>query len=224
MASAFLLRHGQSYGGKSHWTQAHDRWLEGVKFGHPVQQIVFQEYVDTVKTLGQRVAALDQQIEGTAVASVFWPMIEGLMALRGVNLLTATTIMAEIGDLQRFTGAPQLMAYLGLVPSEHSSGGSKSRGGITKTGNGHVRRVLVEAAWTYRHPARKTACLQRRAERTPEAVQDIAWKAQKRLCARYRSMEGRGKLKVQACTAVAREMAGFIWAIGQALPQPGGQA
>ena len=114
---------------------------------------------------------------------------------------------------------PQLMAYLGLVPSEHSSGGSKSRGGITKTGNGHVRRVLVEAAWTYRHPARKTALLQRRAERTPEAVQNIAWKAQKRLCARYRLMEGRGKLKVQACTAVARELAGFIWAIGQALPQ-----
>jgi transposase len=145
-------------------------------------------------------------------------------ALRGVSLLTATTIVVEIGDLRRFASAPQLMAYLGLVPSEHSSGGSKSRGGITKTGNGHVRRVLVEAAWTYRHPARKTACLQRRAERTPEAVQDIAWKAQKRLCARYRSMEGRGKLKVQACTAVARELAGFIWAIGQALPQPATQA
>ena len=143
---------------------------------------------------------------------------------RGVSLLTATTIVAEIGDLKRFASAPQLMAYLGLVPSEHSSGGSKSRGGITKTGNGHVRRVLVEAAWTYRHPARKTAYLQRRAERTPEAVQDIAWKAQKRLCARYRSMEGRGKLKVQVCTAIARELAGFIWAIGQTLPQPAAKA
>jgi len=106
------------------------------------------------------------------------------------------------------------------VPSEHSSGANKSRGGITKTGNSHVRRVLVEAAWTYRHPARKTAHLQLRAERTSEAVQDIAWKAQKRLCARYRLMEGKGKLKVQACTAVARELAGFIWAIGQAMPQP----
>ena len=120
------------------------------------------------------------------------------MALRGVSLLTATTIVAEIGDLKRFASAPQLMAYLGLVPSEHSSGGSKSRGGITKTGNGHVRRVLVEAAWTYRHPARKTAVLQRRAERTPEAVQEIAWKAQKRLCGtlpvdgRPRQTEGAG--------------------------------
>ena len=222
--SAFLLRHGQRYGGKSHWTQAHYRWLEGLKFSQPVQQIVFQEYVDTAKLLSARTTALDKQLEGAAAASVFWPVIEALMALRGVNLLTAATIVAEIGDLQRFTGAPQLMAYLGLVPSEHSSGDSKSRGGITKTGNGHVRRVLVEAAWTYRHPARKTAFLQRRAERTPEAVQDIAWKAQKRLCARYRSMEGRGKLKVQACTAVARELAGFIWAIGQALPQPAARA
>ena len=222
--SAFLLRHGQRYSGKSNWTQAHYRWLEGMNFNQPVQQIVFQEYVDTVQLLSTRVAALDKQIESAAAESVFWPVIEALMALRGVNLLTAATIVAEIGDLQRFTGAPQLMAYLGLVPSEHSSGGTKSRGGITKTGNGHVRRVLVEAAWTYRHPARKTACLQRRAERTPKAVQAIAWDAQKRLCARYKRMEGRGKLKVQACTAVARELAGFIWAVGQALPRPAAKA
>ncbi len=146
------------------------------------------------------------------------------MALRGINLLTAVTIVAEIGDLKRFASAPQLMAYLGVVPSEHSSGPNKARGGITKTGNGHVRRVLVEAAWTYRHPARKTALLQRRAERTPEVVQDIAWKAQERLCARYRTLEARGKLKVQVCTAIARELAGFIWAIGQELPQPAAKA
>jgi len=145
-----------------------------VKFGQPVQQIIFQEYVDTVKAMTKRVDARDKQMESAARASVFWPVIESLMALRGVNLLTATTIVAEIGDLRRFTSAPQLMVYLGVVPSEHSSGGTKSRGGITKTGNGHVRRVLVEASWTYRHPARKTAVLQRRAERTSEAVQDIA--------------------------------------------------
>lgn len=217
--SAFLLRYGKSYGGKSNWTQAHFRWLETVKFTQPVQQIVFQEYVDTVQAMGKRVAGLDRQLEAAAAESVFWPVIEALMALRGVNLLSATTVVAEIGDLRRFANAPQLMAYLGLVPSEHSSGASKSRGGITKTGNGHVRRVLVEAAWTYRHPARKTAHLQRRAERAPEPVQDIAWRAQKRLCTRYRLMEGKGKLKVQACTAVARELAGFIWAIGQAMPQ-----
>ena len=221
---AFLLRHGKRYDGKSNWTLAHYRWMEGVKFDHPVQQIVFQEYIDTVKAMSKRVDALDKQIESAATRSVFWPVIEGLMALRGVNLLTATTIVVEIGDLRRFASAPQLMAYLGLVPSEHSSGSTKSRGGITKTGNGHVRRVLVEAAWTYRHPARKTTVLQKRAERTSEAVQEIAWKAQTRLCGRYRLFEARGKLKVQACTAIARELPGFIWAIGQALPQPAANA
>jgi transposase len=216
---AFLLRHGKRYDGKGHWTQAHYRWMEEVKFDHPVQQIVFQEYVDTVKTITKRINAFDKQIEGAASESVFWPVIQGLMALRGVNLLTATIIVAEIGDLRRFASAPQLMAYLGVVPSEHSSGSTQSRGGITKTGNGHVRRVLVEAAWSYRHPARKTAVLQRRAEQTSEIVQEIAWKAQTRLCSRYRTLDARGKLKVQACTAIARELAGFIWAVGQALPQ-----
>jgi transposase len=215
---AFLLRHGKRYEGKSNWTQAHFRWLETVKFEHPAQQIVMQEYIDTVIACGKRVDSLEGQIEQAAQASRMWPVIEALMALRGVSLLTAVTVVAEIGDLKRFATAPQLMAYLGLVPGEYSSGGSTRRGGITKTGNGHVRRVLVEAAWTYRYAARKTAVLQRRAERTPEVIQDIAWSAQKRLCQRYRQLEARGKLKVQVCTAVARELVGFIWAIGHALP------
>jgi len=216
----FLLRHGKRFEGKDNWTRAHFRWFEEVKFEQPVQQIVFQEYVDSVLAMTRRVKAFDDQLESAAANSVFWPVIEGLMALRGVKLITATTIVAEIGDLKRFANAPQLMAYLGVVPSEHSSGESKVRGPITKTGNGHVRRVLVEAAWQYRYPARKTAVLQRRAERASEQVQEIAWKAQKRLCARYRLLEARGKLKVQVCIAVARELAGFIWAIGQTLPQP----
>jgi len=133
---------------------------------------------------------------------------------------TPEEIEKLVKQLRKGGAKPQLMAYLGVVPSEHSSGGTKSRGGITKTGKGHVRRVLVEAAWTYRHPARKTAVLQRRAEQTSEVVQEIAWKAQTRLCGRYRLFEARGKLKVQACVAIARELSGFIWAIGQALPQP----
>ena len=163
---------------------------------------------------------MDGQIEKAGPESAFSKQIEGYMALRGIDRLTATTIVAEIGDLRRFPDAPALMKYLGVVPSEHSSGGTKSRGGITKTGNGHVRRVLVEAAWTYRHPARKSPPLQRRAEKTTEPVQEIAWSAQKRLCARYRQFEARGKKRVQTCTAIARELAGFIWAIGQALPSP----
>jgi transposase len=221
---AFLLRHGRTYKGKSNWTQAHYHWLETMKFDQAIQHIVFQEYVDTLKALSKRVDALDQHMASAAAESALWPVVQALMALRGVSLLTATTIVAEIGDLKRFDSAPQLMAYLGLVPSEHSSGATISRGGITKTGNGHVRRVLVEAAWTYRHPARKSATLQRRAEQAPELVQEIAWKGQKRMCGRYKLLMGRGKLKVQVCTAIARELTGFIWAIGQAVPQPAAKA
>jgi transposase len=215
---AFFLRHGKRYSGQSNWTQAHFRWMEGIKFDQPVQQIVMQEYINAVQDGGKRVAGMDREIERVAQASTTWPVIESLMALRGISLLTATTIIAEIGDLTRFASAPQLMAYLGLVPSEHSSGDRVRRGGITKTGNSHVRRVLIESAWTYRHAARKTAAIQRRAECTSEKVQEIAWNAQKRLCGRYRLLETKGKLKVQVCTAVARELAGFIWAVGQAMP------
>lgn len=217
---AFLLRHARRYDGKSNWTQAHFRWLETVKFDHPTQQIVLQEYIDTVQSVTKRVAALDKQIECTARQATVWPVIEALMALRGVQLLTATITVAEIGDLTRFASPAKLMAYLGLVPSEHSSGAKQKRGGITKTGNSHVRRVLVEAAWAYRFPARKTRCVQKRAEKCDEQVQAIAWKAQKRLCHRYQHFINGGKLKVQACTAVARELAGFIWAIGQELAIP----
>ncbi len=218
---AFLLRHGKVYGHEKKWTRMHFHWFENVKFDQPIQQFVFQDYLDTLQMLTRQVEALEKQLESAGSASGFGPVIEGLMALRGISRIAATTTMAEIGDLHRFPTAPQLMAYLGLVPSEHSSGATRSRGGITKTGNGHVRRVLVEAAWTYHHPARKTQHLQQKAKRAPEGVQEIAWKAQVRLCARYRLLESKGKLKVKVCTAVARELVGFIWAIGRAFPAPG---
>ena len=211
---SFLLRHGKTYDGtKSNWTQAHFRWIEHVKFNHPVQQIVFEEYVDTVKQAQSRVKSMERELNRVIDTWVLAPVVKGLMALRGVNLVTAMTVIAELGDISRFQSPRQLMAYLGLVPSEHSSGSSKRRGGITKTGNGHVRRVLIEAGWCYRFQARRTAHIQRRAERTSPAVQAIAWKAQKRLCGRYRDLANKGKLKVQICVAVARELAGFMWAI-----------
>ena len=212
--NAFLLRHGKIYdSGKSKWTQAHFRWLERVKFEVPIQQIVFEEYVDAIKQAQQRVLGLEDEMLKVMPGWSLAPVVEALMALRGVKLITAMTVMAELGDITRFDSPRQLMAYLGLVPSEYSSGKSKRRGGITKTGNGHVRRVLTESAWCYRFQARKTAHLQRRAEKTSEEVQAIAWKAQKRLCGRYQHLLDRGKLKVQVCTAIARELAGFIWAI-----------
>ena len=212
--NAFLLRYSRIYqSGKSRWTQAHFRWLEGLKFELAVQQIVFQEYVDAVKQAEARVAGLVKEMEKALQSWDLAPVVEALMALRGVKLITAMTIMAELGDITRFDSPRQLMSFLGLVPSETSSGLTRRRGGITKTGNGHVRRVLVESAWCYRFPARKTAHLQRRAEKCSAAVQAIAWKAQKRLCGRYTHLLNRGKLKVQVCTAIARELVGFIWAI-----------
>ena len=212
--NAFLLRYGRIYeSGKSRWTQAHFRWMEGLKFDVTVQQIVFQEYVDAVKQAEARVAGLEKEMEKALEYWVLAPVVEALMALRGIKLITAMTVMAELGDITRFDSPCQLMSFLGLVPSEASSGLTRRRGGITKTGNGHVRRVLVESGWCYRFPARKTAHLQRRAEKCSSEVQAIAWKAQKRLCGRYTHLLERGKLKVQVCTAVARELVGFIWAI-----------
>ncbi len=211
---AYLLRYGKSYeAGKTKWTQRYYRWLETLMFENAVQQIVFQEYVDTVRQLQQRTKGLEDEMEKALENWSLAPIVHGLMALRGCKLITAMTVMAELGDISRFDSPRQLMRYLGLVPSEHSSGARQRRGGITKSGNGHVRRVLTEAAWCYRFPARKTAVLQRRAERTSGAVQDIAWKAQKRLCGRYQHLLQGGKLKVQVCSAIARELCGFIWAI-----------
>jgi len=212
--NAFLLRYGRIYaGGKSRWTQAHFRWMEGLKFDVRVQQIVFQEYVDAVKQSEARVAGLEKEMEKALEHWILAPVVDALMALRGIKLIAAMTIMAELGDITRFDSPRQLMSFLGLVPSEDSSGPNRRQGGITKTGNGHVRRVLIESGWCYRFPARKTAHLQRHAEKCSDEVQAIAWKAQKRLCGRYAHLLSRGKLKVQVCTAVARELVGFIWAI-----------
>ncbi|WP_275100524.1 IS110 family transposase [Sedimenticola hydrogenitrophicus] len=210
---AFLLRHGRVYEGKSRWTQAHWRWLAMVKFDAPLQQIVLQEYIEAVKESQRRVSGLEQQMRQSLAGWSLRPVVEALMALRGVSLITAMTTLAELGDISRFDSPRQLMAYLGLVPSEHSSGGSRRQGAITRAGNGHVRRVLVEAGWSYRFPARKTRVIEQRAALTSPAVQAIAWQAQKRLCGRYHHLFAAGKLKQQVTTAVARELVGFVWAI-----------
>jgi len=212
--NAFLLRHGCIYDSKkSRWTQAHFRWLEAQKFDNAVQQIVFQEYIEAVKQAQARETGLVTEMEKALKNWIFAPVVEALMSLRGIKLIAAMTIMAELGDITRFDSPSQLMKFLGLVPSESSSGSSRRQGSITKAGNGHVRRVLIEAGWCYRFPARKTAHLQRYAEKCSDEVQGIAWKAQKRLCGRYTHLLSNGKIKVQVCTAIARELVGFIWAI-----------
>ena len=220
--NAFLLRYDKKFTtGKSKWTLTHRRWLESLKFDSPIQQIVFQEYLDAIDQASERLLGLEDQMQKCLPNWSLAGVVEGLMALRGMSLIAAMTVVAELGDIARFDSPRELMAYVGLVPSEHSSGSTRRQGAITKTGNGHVRRVLVESSWTYRFRARKTGHLQRRAEKTSPAVQAIAWKAQKRLCGRYQHLTvTKRKLPVIACVAIARELLGFIWAIAKEVQTP----
>lgn len=211
----FLLRHGRIYPGKTGWTGAYRRWLARVRFDHPAQQLVLQDYVHAVEDAEARVATLTSQIEDLLPGWSMRPVVEAVQAMRGVGLIVAVTVVAEVGDFSRFDNPRQLMAYLGLVPSEHSSGTTVRKGGITKAGNALARRVLIEGAWTYRMPARVSPKLLARLEALPKAVRDIAWKAQVRLCNRYRRLAASGKAKAIVTTAIAREMVGFIWAIAR---------
>ncbi len=197
------------------WTLAYHRWLTTVRFDHPAQQIVLQDYIHAVQDAEARRDRLTQQIEELLPNWSMAPVAAALQAMRGVAFVVAVTVVAEIGDFRRFTNARQLMAYLGLVPSEHSSGSSVRRGGITKAGNSLARRVLIEGAWTYRMPARVSRKIHDRLEPLSAVIRDIAWKAQVRLCARYRRLAATGKPKVVVTTAIAREMVGFIWAIAR---------
>lgn len=210
---AFLLRHGYQYSGKRHWTKGFYNWLATIRFSHPAQQIALQEYIDAVTECSQRVKRITQQIQAHVEHWSRAPFVKAYQALRGVSLIVSATVVAEIGDMNRFPNPKQLMAYLGLIPSEHSSGKKVRRGSITKSGNSHVRRVLVEAGWSYRMPARKSIILLKRQQGLPKSVCDISWKAQTRLCARYRRLIARGKSRQATVTAIARELGAFMWAI-----------
>ena len=212
---SFLLRHGFRYAGTANWSKAHIRWLSDIKMDHPSQQIVLQEYIDTIGECSYRVQRLTDQIRQLVPQWRLSPVVKALQALRGVSLIVAATTVAEIGDLNRFDNPAELMSYLGLVPSEHSSGEKTRRGSITKSGNGHVRRVLTEAAWAYRLPARISRSLLKRQEELPRKICDISWKAQVRLCSRYRQLWARGKPKQVVVTAIARELCAFMWAIAR---------
>lgn len=212
---AFLLRHGIRYRGKIGWTIAYRRWLAGLTLPRPAQQITLQEYLETVGEAERRIERLTEQIRELVPSWRMAPVVEALQALRGVSFVTAVGLVAEIGDIARFDNPRELMAYLGLVPSENSSGPSTRRGGITRAGNPHARRLLAEAAWAYQNPARIGRQMLDRQENLPKPVRDIAWKAQLRLTTRFRRMVARGKAKPKVATAVARELTGFIWAIAR---------
>ncbi|MFY9718275.1 MAG: IS110 family transposase [Candidatus Cybelea sp.] len=191
------------------------RWLDGLRFDDVAQGLVFVEYRHCIEEIDQRITRFERQLEDLVQCSPHAPTIAALQAIRGIKLLTATTIVTEVGDLGRFASARQLMAYAGLVPSEHSSGNRLRRGCITKSGNAHLRRVLVETAWHARLAPRMSDALRRRQESVHRQVATIAWNAQHRLYRRYRHLCARGKRPQQAAVAVARELLGFIWAIGQ---------
>lgn len=217
---SFLLRHSIVYSGKTKWTKAHFNWLGDLKMPHPAQQIALQEYIDAIHECCQRVARLTEQLSDLVKQWRMLPLVLAQQALRGVSLLTAAITVAEVGDLSRFSRPSEVMAYLGLVPSEHSSGATVKRGGITKAGSSHARKALIEAAWTYRFPARVSRHLLKRQEGLAQNILQIAWKAQLRLCARFRRLVAKGKPKQVVTTAIARELAGFMWAIDREVPAP----
>jgi transposase len=215
---AFLLRQGRIYNGLKHWTRTHFAWLAAQTFEHPAHQIVFQDYVNAVHDGQHRHQQLIEMIERVVPEWSMKPLLDALCAMRGIDMISAATILCATGDLRRFPSPGKLSAYFGLVPTEHSSGGTVRRAGITKTGNSEVRRVLDQCAWCYRFPARVAGHKERIFSTAGKEVRDVAWRAQVRLCARYRKLIARGKKAPVACMAVARELATFIWEMGQIVP------
>jgi len=215
---AFLLRLGRHYVGRANWNDAHRRYLAKVVCPTPAQQIVFQESVRAIDEQVDRLQRLDAELLERAPAWRLYPVVQAMQALRGVQFLVAITVVAELGDLTRFDNPRQLAAFVGLIPSEYSSGGSRRQGGITKAGNGRARRALIEAAWAYRHPAKVSAHIQSRIDHLPKPIQDLGWNAQVRLCKRFRRLVARGKHPNVAVTAVARELIAFMWAIAREVP------
>ena len=221
---SLLLRLGRRYPGKRTWSKAYMGWLLGQKIEHPEQRIVFEEMLLAVRQAQERIARLEQAIRAAVPDWSLAEVVTALMAMRGLDLVSASTFLAEIGDLSRFQTPRELMGYLGLVPSEHSTGDRVKRGGITKAGNRRARRILVECSWSYRHPPRIGRDKQAKVAAAPSAVREIAWKAQARLCARYRALTTRGKQPAVVVTAVARELSAFIWAVNRELAEPRVQA
>ena len=212
---SFLLRHGRIFTGGDHWTRAHRRWLAEQSFDHPAQQIVFQDGVAAIEDAVERQHRLEEQLASLVSKWTMAPVVAAYQAMRGVSFLVAVTFASEIGDVRRFDTPRQLMSFLGLVPAERSTGETVRRTGLTLAGNRRARRVLVEAAWSYRHPARVSETLRVRLEALPKTIRDIAWKAQVRLCGRYRRLNAAGKKLPVIIAAIAREMAAFLWAIGR---------
>jgi transposase len=212
---ALLLRNEIRYVGKSSWTAAHRRWIAHLKLPDPAQQIAFEEYVAAVEEAGARLERLASAIAAQLEHWRWRPLVEALQAFRGISAIHAVRIVAELGDLTRFASARRLMGYLGMIPSEDSSGRRRRQGSITKAGNSSARRAFIEAGWAYAHPARVSWVIARRQTGLARNVTDLAWRAQLRLCARFRKLSARGLNRNKIVVAIARELSGFVWALGQ---------
>lgn len=212
--SKFLLRHGRRFTAtKRAWSRPHDRWLRAQTWPLPALDQTYRAYLRTVDEAVARLQTVEADLRALLELEPLRTRVVRLRCFRGIDDLTALTIAAELGDPRRFATAPSTMAYVGLVPSEHSSGAKRARGSITKTGNAHLRRVLVEAAWHYRHHPFVGAGLRARQRGAPADIMARAWSAQQRLYRRYHRLAARGKPKQQVVTAVARELTGFVWSV-----------
>jgi len=212
---ALFLRNNITSKVNDNWSAQHLRWLTELVLPHPSQQIVLQEMIHTITERIAREKRLANELFHQVKQWRFYPVVKALQAVRGVKLLIATGVVAELGDLRRFDHPRKLMAYLGLVPSEYSSSDKRRLGSITKCGNGRARRLLVQGAHTYKHKANISTELQKRQESLPKEITDIAWQAQLRLCRRYNRLMSRGKHRNVVVIAIAREMAAYIWAIAR---------
>jgi transposase len=223
---AFLLSHGVRYTGSANWGPAHRRWLAAVSLGNTWQDLAYNELRRTIEDRLAQCQRLEAALREAVQQWRFYPAVLALQAMRGIQFTSAVGLLSELGDLTRFAHPRQVMAWVGVTPSEYSSGAKRRQGSITKTGNSYARKLLIESAWSYRYTAKVSPDIERRHEGLPKAIVDRAWDAQLRLCARYRKLVARGKNANVAIIAVARELAGFIWDIGRlgmAEASPGAQ-
>jgi len=212
---SFLLVHGVHYSGNADWKEPHRRWLARFSFAEPWSQMAFEEHRRSIEDRLAQCQRLEQLLRQEAPQWRLFPVVQALQALRGVQFIVAVGVIAEIGDLTRFDNPRKLMDWIGLVPSESSTGQRIRKGGITKAGNGLVRKLLVEAAWSYRYTAKVSPIIQRRHEGLPAEIIDRAWQAQLRLCRRFRRLQAKGKHRNTVVTAIARELVGFVWDIAR---------
>ena len=215
---SFCLMHGRDYTGRKNWTKSHRHWLVGQKFDHAALSFSYAELLQRLERAEAMLTRVRAELKDTLPTWELYPVVEALTALRGFEWENAATLVAEIGDFSRFAGAGQLMSYVGLVPSEASTGETCRRGRITRMGNAVARTALIEAAWSYRYPAKLSYKIRERAAHLPEPIRMTAWNAQRRLCARMRHLHRQGKKTNMATTAIARELAGFVWSLAQMAP------